>query len=100
MADPITPAEVSHVARLARLALSPEEVTTMTGELAAILDHARDVAALDLDKVAPTTNPLALTNVWRDDVVGKTLDREEVLAVAPRAESDRFWVPAILGDEA
>lgn len=97
--QPITPQEVEHVAHLARLDLSPAEIETMTSEMAAILDHARDLTALDLDDVAPTTNPLALTNVWRADTVGPTLDREEVLAAAPASEQDRFRVPSILGEE-
>ncbi|MBS1848334.1 MAG: Asp-tRNA(Asn)/Glu-tRNA(Gln) amidotransferase subunit GatC [Actinobacteria bacterium] len=96
--EPISRADVAHVARLANLALTDDELDTMTGELAAILAHAGDLSALDLGDVAPTTNPLALTNVWRDDVPGPTLDRDEVLAAAPAAEEDRFRVPAILGE--
>lgn len=99
MPDRITPEQIEHVARLARLALTAEEVTALTDELAAVLDHARDIAELDLDDVEPTNNPLAGTNVWRDDIVGATLDRDEVLAAAPAAEDDRFSVPAILGSE-
>lgn len=99
MPDRITPEQVSHVARLARLSLEADEVAVLTAELGAVLDHARDIAALDLDDVEPTTNPLATDNVWRDDVVGPTLDREEVLAAAPATEGDRFRVPAILASE-
>lgn len=98
MADPINPGAVEHVAHLARIALTPEEIATMTGELAAILDHATDLAALDLTDVEPTTNPMALTNVWREDAVGATLERDEVLAAAPHAEDGRFRVPSILGE--
>ncbi len=99
MPERITTDEVVHVARLANLALDDAEIETMTEQLAAVLDHARDVTALNLDGVEPMTHPLPLRNVWREDVVGATLDRDEVLAAAPLAEQDRFRVPAILGDE-
>jgi aspartyl-tRNA(Asn)/glutamyl-tRNA(Gln) amidotransferase subunit C len=63
-----------------------------------ILDHAEDVAALDLEGVEPTAHPLPLANVLRDDEVRPSLDREEVLAQAPAAEDGRFRVPRILGE--
>ncbi|HXH55821.1 Asp-tRNA(Asn)/Glu-tRNA(Gln) amidotransferase subunit GatC [Iamia sp.] len=98
MSESITRDDVAHVARLARLALTDDELDTFTGQLAAVLDHARDVEALDLADVAPTAHPLALGTVLRPDVVGPTLDRDEVLACAPQAEGGRFRVPAILGE--
>jgi aspartyl-tRNA(Asn)/glutamyl-tRNA(Gln) amidotransferase subunit C len=64
-----------------------------------VLDHAADVAALDLDDVPPTAHPLPLLNVLRDDVAAPCLDRDEVLAQAPAVEDARFRVPAILGEE-
>jgi aspartyl-tRNA(Asn)/glutamyl-tRNA(Gln) amidotransferase subunit C len=88
--------DVEHVARLARLALTPEEVEQLTGELGVILDHAGDVSALDLGDVEPTAHPLPLVNVLRADSVRPTLDRDEVLAAAPAAEDGRFRVPRIL----
>jgi len=91
--------EVVHVAMLARLALTAEEIEVFTGQLAAVLEHAADVAALDTAGVPPTAHPLPLVNVLRDDVVRPCLDRDEVLAAAPAAESGRFRVPRILGDE-
>lgn len=99
MTERIARDDVAHVARLANLALDDDELATMTDQLAAVLDHAADVDALDLDGVAPTTHPLPLRNVWRDDVVGATLERAEVLAAAPAVDQDRFEVPAILGGE-
>ena len=96
VAEPITREEVEHVARLARLALTPEEVERLTGELGIILDHAGDVSALDLGDVEPTAHPLPLVNVLRADEVRPTLDRDEVLAAAPDAEDGRFRVPRIL----
>jgi aspartyl-tRNA(Asn)/glutamyl-tRNA(Gln) amidotransferase subunit C len=92
----ITRADVEHVARLARLELTEAEVEASTEQLEAILEHAEDVAALDLADVEPTSHPLPLVNVVRPDVVGPTLDRDEVLAAAPATESDRFRVPRIL----
>jgi aspartyl-tRNA(Asn)/glutamyl-tRNA(Gln) amidotransferase subunit C len=94
----ITKAEVAHVARLARLRLTDDELEMFTGQLARVLDHARDVEALDTEGVAPTAHPLPLVNVLRDDVVVPSLDRGEVLAVAPSVEADRFRVPRILGE--
>ncbi len=90
--------DVVHVARLARLDLTDEELDRFTGQLAAVLEHAADVAALDTSGVPPTAHPLPLVNVLRDDVPGPSLDREEVLAQAPAAEDGRFRVPRILGE--
>ena len=90
--------EVAHVARLARLELTDEELDRVTGELAAVLEHAADVAALDTAGVPPTAHPLPLVNVLRDDVAGPSLDRDEVLSQAPAAEDGRFRVPRILGE--
>lgn len=92
----ITRADVEHVARLARLELTDAELDASTEQLEAILEHAEDVAALDLADVPPTSHPLPLVNVLRPDVVGPTVDRDEVLAAAPATESDRFRVPRIL----
>ena len=86
------------MARLARLDLTDDELEHYTEQLAAILDHAADVEALDLDGVEPMTHPVPLTNVLRADVVRPCLDRDEVLAAAPAAESGRFKVPPILGE--
>src|SRR3954470_22400991 len=94
----LTRADVEHVARLARLALTDEEIERLTGDLAAVLEHAADVAALDLDGVPPTAHPLPLRNVLRADVVRPSLDRDEVLAAAPATEDGRFRVPRILGE--
>ena len=91
-------ADVVHVAKLARLALTDDEIDSVTADLAGILDHAQDVASLDTAGVAPTSHPLPLVNVLREDVVTPSLDRAEVLAMAPAAESNRFRVPQILGD--
>ncbi len=96
MTQPITRADVEHVAQLARLALSDDEVTRFTDELGAILEHAEDLAALDLHDVEPTAHPRPLTNVVRPDEVRPSLPRDEVLAQAPAVEDGRFRVPRIL----
>lgn len=98
MATRISPEEVAYVARLARLALTPDELERFTGQLGAVLDHAQDVAALDTAGVPPTAHPLPLVNVWRDDVIVPGVDRDEVLGQAPSVEADRFRVPRILGE--
>jgi aspartyl-tRNA(Asn)/glutamyl-tRNA(Gln) amidotransferase subunit C len=94
----ITRADVAHVARLARLELTDEELDLFTGQLAQVLDHAADVASLDLAGVEPTAHAMAVTNVLRPDEVHPCLDREEVLAQAPSVEDHRFRVPKILGE--
>jgi aspartyl-tRNA(Asn)/glutamyl-tRNA(Gln) amidotransferase subunit C len=94
----ISRADVEHVAMLARLALTDDEIEQLTGELAAILDYAADVSALDTADVPPTAHPLPLVNVLRPDEVRPGLDRDEVLAEAPAAEDGQFRVPRILGE--
>jgi aspartyl-tRNA(Asn)/glutamyl-tRNA(Gln) amidotransferase subunit C len=96
MARPITRADVEHVAQLARLALDDDEVERFTRELGVILEHAADIAALELDDVGPTAHPLPLENVLRPDEVEPPLPRDEVLAQAPAVEDGRFRVPRIL----
>jgi aspartyl-tRNA(Asn)/glutamyl-tRNA(Gln) amidotransferase subunit C len=99
MSERLTRDDVAHVARLARLSLTDAELDTYTTQLGAVLDHAEDVASLDLADVEPTAHPLPLVNVLRADEVGPCLDRDEVLAQAPAVEDGRFRVPAILGEE-
>src|SRR5256885_10826774 len=99
MAETISTADVAHVAKLARLALTDDELARFTQQLGAVLEHADDVAALDTAGVPPTAHPLPLRNVLRDDVPRPGVDREEVLANAPAVEDRRFKVPPILGEE-
>lgn len=99
MSERISRADVAHVAQLARLSLTDDELDLFTGQLAAVLDHARDVEALDLADVEPTAHPYPLVNIFRDDEVRPCLDRDEVLAQAPAVEDGRFRVPPILGEE-
>jgi aspartyl-tRNA(Asn)/glutamyl-tRNA(Gln) amidotransferase subunit C len=99
MAKRITRDDVAHVARLARLTLTDDELDLFTGQLGAVLDHARDVEALDVDGVEPTAHPYELVNVLRADVIEPSLDRDEVLHEAPSVEQHQFRVPPILGEE-
>lgn len=95
----LTREDVAHVARLARLRLTDDELDRYTEQLANILDHAGDIEALAIDDVPPMSHPYPLRNVLRPDVVGATVDRDEVLSQAPAAEDGRFRVPPILGEE-
>ena len=89
----ITKDEVLHVARLARLALTDEEVERLTAELGAILEAVSKVSELDLSDVPPTSHPLDLVNVWDEDEPRPSLPLEDVFANAPQREGDLFRVP-------
>jgi aspartyl-tRNA(Asn)/glutamyl-tRNA(Gln) amidotransferase subunit C len=93
----LTRDEVAHVAALARLALTEDELDLFTGQLAQVLEHAADVSSLDLAGVPVTAHAMAVTNVLRPDEVRAGVDRDEVLAQAPSVEDHRFRVPRILG---
>jgi aspartyl-tRNA(Asn)/glutamyl-tRNA(Gln) amidotransferase subunit C len=95
---PLSREDVLYVAGLARLELSEEEVELFTAQLRTVLEHARDVSALDLSHLEPSSHPIALRNVLRADEPRPSLDRAEVLAVAPAVEDDRFRVPRIGGE--
>jgi aspartyl-tRNA(Asn)/glutamyl-tRNA(Gln) amidotransferase subunit C len=84
---------VLHVARLARLALSDDEVDRLSAQLNAILEAVGKVGELDLADVEPTAHPLDLVNVWADDDPQASLPVEEALANAPDREAGFFRVP-------
>jgi len=86
--------QVLHVARLARLRLSDQEVERMAGELSGILDHVDRIAELDLDEVEPTSHVIALENVLRADEPRPSWPREAVLASAPDPAEGAFRVPS------
>lgn len=86
------------MARLARLALTDDELDSYAGQLDAILGHVSQIQSVDVTGVEPTDNPLKDVNVSRPDVVQPCLTQEEALAAAPRAEDGRFAVPRILGE--
>lgn len=91
----ISEEQVRHVANLARLGLTDEEVKRMGGQLDAILDSIEEIQKLDLDGVKPTANPLELTNVLRPDEPGLELPREVALKNAPEPDDELFVVPRI-----
>jgi aspartyl-tRNA(Asn)/glutamyl-tRNA(Gln) amidotransferase subunit C len=86
--------EVRHVARLARLALSDEEVDRMAVELAGVLDHIATIAQLDLDDVEPTSHVVAVENALRADEPRPSLPRERALESAPAVADGGFAVPS------
>tara|TARA_B100001123_G_scaffold382563_1_gene453805 strand:- start:3336 stop:3638 length:303 start_codon:yes stop_codon:yes gene_type:complete len=90
--------EVAHVARLAQLSLSEEELDSFTSQLGAVLDHAADLEALNVDDVEPSSHPIPLKNVLRPDEPIENFDIEEVFEVAPEIEENQFRVPPILGE--
>ena len=94
----ITRDDVAHVARLARLELTDDELVMFTDQLAKVLDHARDVEALDVGDVPPTSHPYPLQNVMRADEEVPCLDRDAFLAAAPAVEDAQFRVPPVLGE--
>jgi aspartyl-tRNA(Asn)/glutamyl-tRNA(Gln) amidotransferase subunit C len=91
--------EVAHLARLARLALTDDELESYAGQLGAILGHVSQIQAVDVTGVEPTGNPLTDVNVARPDVVEPCLTQEQALAQAPKAVDGRFAVPRILEAE-
>jgi aspartyl-tRNA(Asn)/glutamyl-tRNA(Gln) amidotransferase subunit C len=86
--------QVLHVARLARLRLSEEEVERMVGELSGILEHVDRIGKLDLEGVEPTSHVVALENVLRADEPWRSLPREAALAPAPEPYEGAFRVPS------
>jgi len=89
----ITREEVLHVARLARLELTGDEVERLTGELSAILEAVSKVSELDLADVPPTSHPLELVNAWAEDEPHESLPLDGAFANAPAREGDLFKVP-------
>ena len=89
----ITREEVLHVARLASLELTEDEVERLTGELSAILEAVSKVSELDLSDVPPTAHPLELVNAWAEDEPRPSLPLDDVFANAPAREGDLFKVP-------
>lgn len=84
---------------LARIQLSDDEVTQLTGQLDAIVDNIAKVSEVATPDVVATSHPIAMSNVFRPDEVGETLTREQTLQNAPDAADGRFRVTAILGEE-
>ncbi|MBU6245258.1 MAG: Asp-tRNA(Asn)/Glu-tRNA(Gln) amidotransferase subunit GatC [Actinomycetales bacterium] len=95
----ITRAEVAHLARLARLELSEDELDHYAGQLDVILQSVARVSEVATPDIPATSHPIPLVNVFREDIVQAGLDRAEVLACAPAHQDDRFRVPRILDEE-
>ena len=92
--------EVAHLARLARIDMTGEELDRMAGQLDAVLEAVQKVAAVAGDDVPATSHPMPLRNVTRPDVVEPSLTADDALAAAPEVEDGRFRVPMILGEDA
>ncbi|HEX4702554.1 MAG TPA: Asp-tRNA(Asn)/Glu-tRNA(Gln) amidotransferase subunit GatC [Pseudonocardiaceae bacterium] len=90
--------EVAHLARLARLAVTEDELTTFAGQLDVILQSVATVGEVAADDIPPTTHAVPLVNVFRPDVVRPGLTQQQALSGAPSAEDGRFRVPRILGE--
>lgn len=88
--------DIAHVARLARLDLTPSELEHYKGQLGVILEHAARVQDLDAEPSVDVAHPLGMVNAFREDVVTPSLDRDEVLAQAPEAKDGFFVVPPAL----
>jgi aspartyl-tRNA(Asn)/glutamyl-tRNA(Gln) amidotransferase subunit C len=91
--------EVAHLARLARLAVTEDELTLFAGQLDVILQSVATVGEVAADDIPPTSHAVPLVNVFRQDVVRPGLTQQQALAAAPAAEDGRFRVPRILGEE-
>lgn len=88
--------EVLHIARLARVALTEEEITRFSEQLSALLEHFEMLQQVDTEGVTPTSQAAELQDVMRDDEVMPSFSQEEILANAPRREADCFRVRAVL----
>ncbi|WP_153505141.1 Asp-tRNA(Asn)/Glu-tRNA(Gln) amidotransferase subunit GatC [Cumulibacter manganitolerans] len=100
MADQkISRADVAHLARLARLEVTSEEIDIFAAQLESILEHVAAIGEVATGDIPPMSHNVPMTNVMRPDAVGASLARDEVLAQAPAVEQDRFRVPRILDEE-
>ncbi len=96
--SPLTDETVRHVANLARLALSDQEIDTAKTDLTSIFRHIDKLNSINTDGVEPLDHPTELMNHTRDDVAGDTLSQEQVLVNAPSVKDVYFDVPKVLGD--
>ena len=91
--------EVQHVALLARMELTDDEVAALAPQLSEILAYAEQVGEVAADEVEPLTHPYPLSNVMRDDELRPSLQRDVLLSQAPEVEDDRYVVPRIVAEE-
>ncbi len=92
----LTPEEVQHIAELAKLTLTPEEIERYAADLSAILEYAQQLQQVETDHIPPTASVLPLRNVMRADEPRPGLEPEEALANAPEREDGYFKVHAVL----
>ena len=90
--------DVEHVAHLARLGLTEDELSRLEGQLNHILDQYSVLAQLDTEHIPPTAQTIEVENILREDTVRPSLSRDEILAAAPEKRSEYFVVPPILGE--
>ena len=90
--------DVEHVAHLARLGLTDDELSLLEGQLNHILDQYGILAQLETEHIAPTAQTIEVENILREDVLRPSLDRDEILANAPEKRGEYFVVPPILGE--
>jgi aspartyl-tRNA(Asn)/glutamyl-tRNA(Gln) amidotransferase subunit C len=95
----VTPDLVRHLASLARILVTEEEVQKLTGELSVIVDSVASVNKAVSGDVVPTSHPIPMSNVFREDVVLPSLTQADALSAAPDSAEGRFKVPAILDEE-
>jgi len=95
---PLSHDQVKHIATLARIGLSDEDIDRFAGQLSVILDYFERLSAVDTSDVPPTAHTLSLHNVWREDEATPSTDKELIIANAPLREGDHFRVSVILGE--
>jgi aspartyl-tRNA(Asn)/glutamyl-tRNA(Gln) amidotransferase subunit C len=92
---PLTREEVEHIARLAHLRLTSDELNLYRAQLESILDYAARLRSVDTSDIPPTTSVLGLRSILREDVSPETWEREELLRAAPKSERGMFRVPPV-----
>jgi len=92
----IDPDQVRRIARLARINLTPDELEQFSNQLSDILNYVDQLSELNTEDVEPTTGPLKISNVFRQDQIGQSLSNEQALANAPRKHANFFAVPKVL----
>lgn len=94
---PLSHAQVEHIARLARLNLTPDEIDRYTTELTVILDYIDQLKAVNTEGVEPQNQFIKAENVFRDDIAEPSLPRDQALANAPQQDGEYFLVPKVIG---
>ena len=94
----ISAEQVAHLANLARIALTEEEIEHLTAELGQIMQAVEKVSEVATPDVPPTSHPIPMHNVFRDDALTASMPRDAALANAPKRDSECYGVPAVLGE--